>query len=340
VETFGDVPYTQALNISSALPVYDSQATIYADLITRLDAVIGQLKPGAGLGDYDLINGGDMALWLKFANSLKLRMALTIADTDDAKARTMAASTVGKVLASNSDIIDLAFDATFPNTNPLYEDLVRSGRNDFVGTSLFVDQLRTKEDPRLDDYFNPADSPAAGSPDFVGGEYGASNAYEEYSPAGDKLRQQTLPGVVMSYAQVEFMLAEAVARGYIAGTVTEHYNAAITASILEWGGTQAEATAYLAQPSVAYATAPGADYREKIGNQKWIALYNQPTEAYKEWRRLDTPRLTKPATANSEIPLRLPYPVAEQNVNTANYNAASAAIGGDVVTTKLFWDKR
>ena len=154
------------------------------------------------------------------------------------------------------------------------------------------------------------------------------------------MRVQTLPGVLMSYAQVEFMIAEAIARGYsgFTGTAASHYDAAITASILEWGGTAAEATAYLAQPGVAYATAPG-DYKQKIGYQKWIALYNQPTEAWKEWRRLDTPALTAPATAISVIPVRLLYPVVEQNINGANYSEAASAIGGDVVGTKLFWDK-
>jgi hypothetical protein len=339
VETFGNVPYTQALNIDNPLPAYDDQATVYADLIKRLDTVIGQLDPTSeGLGDADLINGGDMDQWIKFAYSLKLRMGLTVADVNDAQARTMVAATVGKVLASNDDNINLEFDATYPNTNPLYEDLVRSGRADFVGTSFFINQLKALSDPRLNDYFRLPT--LSGATDYVGGTYGSSNTYRNFSSPGAQLRQQTLPGVVISYSQVEFMLAEAAARGYITGSVAEHYNAAITASIEEWGGTPAEATAYLAQPGVAYATAPGATYREKIGAQKWIALYNQPTEAYKEWRRLDTPKLTKPTTANSEIPLRLPYPIAEQNVNTANYNTAAAAIGGDLVTTKLFWDKQ
>jgi hypothetical protein len=54
---------------------------------------------------------------------------------------------------------------------------------------------------------------------------------------------------------------------------------------------------------------------------------------------LDAPALTAPATALSAYPLRLTYPVQEQNLNTANYNAASSAIGGDVVTSKIFWDK-
>ncbi|MBO3273073.1 SusD/RagB family nutrient-binding outer membrane lipoprotein [Hymenobacter defluvii] len=338
VETFGNVPYTQALDISNPQPAYDDQKAIYDDLIKRLDAAIAQFKPNAtGLGSADLLNNGDTGLWIKFANSLKLRMALTIADVNDAQAKTMAASVSGKVLASNADNVDLAFLSTFPNTNPLFEDLVRSGRNDFVGTSFFINKLKDLQDPRLSQYFNPV---IEGGTTYTGGEYGVTNAYTDFSTPGNKLKEPTLPGVVMSYAQVEFMLAEAVARGYsVGGTVEEHYNAAVKASILEWGGTDAAANTYLSQPSVAYATAPGATYKEKIGVQKWIALYNQPTEAYKEWRRLDSPKLTKPSTAVSDIPLRYTYPIAEQSVNGANYSAAAAAIGGDQVTTALFWDK-
>ncbi|MDF7813491.1 SusD/RagB family nutrient-binding outer membrane lipoprotein [Hymenobacter sp. YC55] len=360
VEVFGNIPYSQALDINTPLPAYDDQATIYNDLITRLDAVIPKFKVNAGLGDsspsFDLINDGNVGLWVKFANSMKLRMALTIADVDDAKARTMVAAAAGNVLTSNADNIDLTYNGTFPNTNPLFEDLVRSGRRDFVGANTFINRLKGTEgpvqgivDPRLDDYFNENQ---AGT--YAGGIPGSTNNKNTNSEASDELREQTLPGVVISYAQVEFMLAEAAARGYaVTGSTESHYNAAIRASILEWASyagpsntpadvvnAATEATAYLANPGVAYATAPGADFREKIGYQKWIALYNQPTESFKEWRRLDSPKLTRSTRSLTEIPLRFPYPIAEQNVNGTNYNVASSAIGGDVVTTKLFWDKR
>jgi hypothetical protein len=355
VETFGNVPYTESLNFTNSRPVYDDQAKIYADLISRLDVVIGQFNPDANTGlltgtaSADLINNNNTALWIKFANALKLRMAMTLADVDNAKAKTMAEATVGKLPASNADVIDLAFNGTFPNTNPLYEDLVRSDRTDFVGTSFFINQLKGTSgpatgatDPRLNDYFDAATNPTPANNLYNGGVYGSGNDKEIFSLPGAKLRAQTLPGVLISYAQVEFWLAEAAARGYAVGGTTEsHYNAAVTASILEWGGTAAEATAYLAQPGVAYTTAggAGATYKQKIGYQEWVALYNQPVDAWREWRRLDYPALTAPASALSVIPLRFVYPVVEQNINGANYSQAAAAIGGDVVATKLFWDR-
>jgi len=81
----------------------------------------------------------------------------------------------------------------------------------------------------------------------------------------------------------------------------------------------------------------GATWQEKIGNQKWLALYNHGFDAWTEWRRLDFPVLI-PADGVS-VPTRFTYPVNEQTINSSSYSKASSAIGGDKVTTKLFWDK-
>jgi hypothetical protein len=335
VDTFGDVPYTEALDYTNVQPKYDDDAAIYADLITRLDAAIAMFDESADtFGDADLIYEGDVPSWIKFANSLKLRMALTIADAEPAKAQTMAVQAAPKVFKSNADNADVQFLSSSPNTNPLWEDLVQSGRQDFRAANTFVDALNPLNDPRRDDFFKPL---ADGT--FKGAIYGSVNPSAGFSAPGTKLESPTLPGVLMSYSEVEFLLAEAVERGFaVGGTAMAHYNAGVTASILEWGGTTAEATAYLAQPAVNYSTATG-DWKRKIGFQKWIALYNQPVEGWKEWRRLDSPKLVKPTDARSEIPLRLTYPIVESNLNKESYTAAAAAIGGDVVTSKVFWDK-
>ncbi len=338
VDTFGDVPYTEALDPTKPQPKYDKGKDIYNALFTRLDAAIGSMTTtSAGLGTADLVNGGKMALWLKFANSLKLRMAMTIADDDAAKAKALAESAVTSgVLASNADVIDVTF-ATNPNSNPLWEDLVLSGRADFVGSTPFVDRLNSLKDPRLSVYFKPtADGTYKGAP------YGAANAYDQYSAPGTKLEDPTLPSVLFSYSEVEFLLADAADRGMtVGGTAASHYDAGVTASITEWGGTSADATAYLAQPDVAFPTAIGATNKQKIGNQEWIALYNQPFDSFREYRRLDAPQLTKAISALSDIPVRLNYPVVEQNVNGGSYSAAASGLGagGDKVTTKVFWDK-
>lgn len=339
VNTYGNIPYTEALDFNKPQPKYDDAKGIYNSLFTRLDAAIAALDPSAeGMGTSDILYNGDIASWKRFGNSLKLRLALTVADDDAVKARALTVQAAAGVFASLDQQAQLNFVASPPNTNPLYEDLVQSGRHDFVGTSLFVDTLAAFGDPRLAAFFSkPAADPTG---PFVGGEYGANNDAASTSEPGAKQRDPSLPGVLLSYSEVEFLLSEAVARGFITtGTVASHYNAAVTASIQQWTGDASAASTYLAQADVAYATAPGTTYKQKIGLQKWISLYDQPVMSWTEWRRLDTPNLQAPPDAKTAIPLRLTYPTPETNLNTANYNAASAAIGGDKVTSKLFWDK-
>jgi hypothetical protein len=336
VTTFGDIPYSQALDASNSQPKYDNQQTVYNDLLTRLDAAIASMvTTGESIGDADLIYNGDMVMWKKFANSLKLKMGMTIADADNAKAKSTVESAVASgVFTSSADDATFGYLTAPPNTNPVWVDLVQSGRKDFVAASTIVNKLTALNDPRRDDYFTVD---AVGG--YSGGTPGASSNYSTFSKPDEAIQEPDAPADLLSYVEVEFFLAEAVERGYaVGGTAATHYNNAVTASILEWGGTAAEAIAYLAQPAVNYATAAGT-YKPKIGEQKWIALYNRGWDAWIEWRRLDYPALVKPPTALTDIPKRLTYPIPEQNLNTANYTAAATAIGGDLVTTKLFWDK-
>jgi len=336
VTTYGNIPYTQALDINNPFPAYDDAATIYNDLLARLDAAIGKLDASANdWGAADVIYGGDIPSWKKFANSLKLKMGITIADANAAKAKTTVESAVAAgVFTSNDDNAVYDYTANPPNTNPVWVDLVQSGRKDFVTTSTFVSQLQTLNDPRLS-LFVTQDANSA----YSGGKPGASNNYATFSKPSVKLTNPDFPGDILDYSEVEFLLAEAVERGFnVGGTAQTHYNNAVTASIKFWGGSDAAAATYLAQPSVNYTTAAGT-YKQKIGTQKWIALYNRGWDAWIEWRRLDYPVLPAPDAPLTATPVRYTYSVDEQNVNTDNYNAAASAIGGDKVTTKLWFDK-
>jgi len=333
VTTFGDIPYSEAMDVENTQPVYDDQQTIYMDLLSRLDAAINNLDvSGDSFGASDLIYNGDVEAWMKFANSLKLKMGMTIADVGSQAQSIVESAVAAGVFTSNADNAELQYLGAPPNTNPLWVDLVQSGRKDFVAARTVVEKLVTLDDPRLEVFVTP-DSSGTG---HSGGIPGESNNYAAYSKPGDAFIDPTLPGIFLSYDEVEFYLAEAVERGYnVAGTASQHYNNAVTASIMYWGGTAAEATAYLSQPGVAYNS---SNWKQSIGEQKWLALYNRGWDAWIEWRRLDYPALVKPPTAFSDIPLRFTYPVPEQNLNRANYDAASSAIGTDQVTTRLFWD--
>ncbi len=336
VNTFGDVPYSQALDINNVQPKYDNGREVYEAILTKLDAALAAIdEEEEGFAEADIIYGGDMAAWAKFGNSLKLRLGMTLADADATKARTVVEQAAQNVFESNDDNAVLQYLSAPPNTNPIWLNLVQSGRNDFVAGNTLVNQMNTLNDPRRQYYFTEFNG------GYRGGIVGNPNDYDNFSHVAEPITDEAFPGVLMDYSEVRFYLAEATARGFnVGGTPAVHYSAAITASIEYWGGSSAAAATYLANPAVAYATAAG-DYKQKIGTQKWIALYNRGFEAWMEWRRFDYPRLVRPTNALTAIPLRLTYPVIEQSLNGANYAQAAAAIGGDGdrVTTKLFWDR-
>ncbi|GGW69059.1 SusD-like starch-binding protein associating with outer membrane [Winogradskyella epiphytica] len=336
VETFGDIPYTQALNPTEyVLPEYDDAATIYTDLLSRLTTAIPDLN-GSGFGSADPIYGGESDNWKKFANSLLLRMGIRIADAPGLSSEAQAAVTTavnGGVFTSNADNASLMYSSTTPNTNPVWVDLVQSGRSDFIAANTLVDIMNDLDDPRRPYYFDQN----LGSGVYVGGPYGDNNSFSSYTHVGERMLDPTNPASLIDFSEVSFYLADAAERS-LSGTpamAEGFYNDAITASFNDWG--VPDVASYLAQSDVNYATAPGT-WKEKIGKQFWLAMYNRGYEAWTAWRTYDVPTLNLPAGSGLPVPTRYTYPVNEQNLNEANWSAASAAIGGDEQTTKLFWD--
>jgi Formylmethanofuran dehydrogenase subunit B len=336
VNTFGNVPYSQALDYNNLFPKYDDAKTIYVDLLKRLDADINAINTSslAFSATADLLYGGNVSNWKKFGNSLKMKLGIILSDSDPALAKSTVESANAGSFTSNSDNAIFNYYTTSPNTNPVWEYIVPSGRGDFVASTTILGIMQPTNDPRIPLYFTTDKNG-----NFSGGVPGDQNVYADLSHPGNVLMAPDFHNDLLDYSEIEFIRAEAIERGLnIPGTAEQHYNNAITASILYWGGTQAQAGAYLAQPSVAYSTAPG-NYKQKIGTQKWLALFNRGFDAWTEIRRLDYPVLPIPVNAQSGFPVRFTYPISEQNINTSSYNQASSAIGGDLVTTKLFWDK-
>lgn len=340
VDTFGNVPYSEALDIEGhPLPKYDDAKTIYKDLISRLTTDVSMITSGSdSFGSADLIYGGDVDMWMKFANSLKLRMAINMDDIDHTYATTQVMAAVASgLISSNADNTNLNYLAVQPNTNPLYVDLVASGRFDFVPANTLVNKMNGLSDPRSAKYFTFK----SGTTSYIGGTYGFSSPYASYSHINSTLTNPTFPGTLFDYSEVEFLLAEAVARGMaVGGTEESHYISAITASMENWNVTPTEIATYLAQPNVSYTTAIGS-WKQKIGEQSWIALYNRGYEGWTSFRRLDFPTLVAPSNAYNGlnvVPRRYSYPSAEQTLNNENVTAASTAIGGNSLSTKLFWD--
>ncbi|GAC1385007.1 MAG: SusD/RagB family nutrient-binding outer membrane lipoprotein [Ginsengibacter sp.] len=334
VNTYGNIPYKEALDPNNIFPKYDDAKTIYYDLLTRLDNDINALDVSApSFGTADLLYAGDVPSWKKFANSLKLRMGILLADADPVKAKSTIEAAAPNAFTSNADNASFRYNPHTPNTNPVWVDAIQSGRNDFVPAVTIVDLMNTLSDPRRPMYFTPL----AGS--YVGGIVGKGNAWSTVSHPSWLVTKPDAPYLVMGYSEVEFILAEAVERGYnVGGTASSHYNNAITASLAYWGVSSTDAAAYLAQPSVAYLTASG-NYKAKIGTQKFLSFYMDGFDAWTELKRLGYPAEVAPPDAVSGYPLRFTYPVSEQNLNSSNYTTAAAAMGGDKVENKLFWMK-
>ncbi len=150
----------------------------------------------------------------------------------------------------------------------------------------------------------------------------------------------------MCYAEVCFIAAEAKERGWnLPGTAAEWYEKGIRASLAEWGVVDvAIQDNYLNQTAVAYATADG-DWKQKIGVQKWVALFLQGSQGWCEWRRLDFQKLELPVDGafldigGKPSPARLPYPTNEQTQNGASYQTGVSLLGGpDKLSTRLWWD--
>ena len=337
--TYGNIPYTDAFNvIHDAFPKYDDAMTVYTALLTRLTADIAALNDAsAGIGTADQVYSGNIDAWKKWANSIALRMGILIADVDDALAKTTIEAAAPNVFTSNADNAYFTYLSSPPYTNPTYAFAILGARfEDFVGCTTFINQLQSDNDPRLPLFFTTSSDTSLS---YIGVTPGDGGSYFGHSKPAAITFTPDFRGVFLNYAETQFYLAEAAARGYsVGGTPDVFYKNGVEASILEWGGSQSDADAYYAQPSVTYATATGT-WQQKIGTQAWIAFYNRAWDSWVEIRRLAYPVLPAPDQAVSGFPERFTYPVTETNVNSDNYKQAATAIGGDNVTTALFFIK-
>ncbi len=334
---FGNIPYTEALDITNVNPKYDDAVAVYKSLFADLDAAIAAMDNSNGsFGGADIIYNGDVSKWHLFANGLKLKMAIQISDKPSGiDINTAISQASANVFTSNADNALFNYLGATPNTNPLYLDLVASGRHDFVATNTMVDLMLAKNDTiRLGLYYTKVKDTIA-SEAFKGGPYGASNAYSQFSHINSTLEDPTFPCTLMDYTEIQFYLAEAAERslGGLSGA-DAYYKLAIESSFEYWGSDAATADAYIA------ADAPYVDITS-IGEQAWIAYFNRGFFGWTTWRRIDVPTFNDPPNnyiGPGKFPMRFIYPINEQTLNATSRAAAASAIGGDKQDTKLFWD--
>lgn len=348
-DCWGPIPYSEALKLTEfPTPSYDSQEEVYNGMLATLDAAIAAIDEADGSVQGDVIYNGDMTQWKKFANALKMRVALRMADAAGTVAQTAFEAAAGNTFASNADNALFPYLSSQPNINPQAEDYIT--RNDFAASNTMVDELLRLGDPRIGFYYEPAFT----SGTYVGEVYGLTEADAavtldtDISQRSSEVLANDFPGIYLDYAQVRFMLAEAAARGWsVTGDAKTHYEEGVRASMDFWNdGTVASADVdnYIAQAEVHYDSliAGGETWKQIIGRQKWISLYMQGIQGWAEWRRLDFGILQVPdggVLNGTGIPTRMLYPVDEQTLNGDSYSAGVSALGGpDAQDTKLWWD--
>jgi len=297
------------------------------------------------------------AQWVKLANSLHARVALRISQADAAKSRAeLTKALAGPVFTSNADNAFMEWPGgTVANPLCLNWTGCAGTRDDQRLSERFVDTLKVTSDPRLAKYALPTgaslgSAPTACDVTYRGFPNGHSSAdvqnpctnknfsLSDYSRPTLTIRGQTSPSYIMTYSELLFIRAEAAERGWITGSAATFYNAAITASMEQWGVSGADIATYLARPGVAYT--PGANGMKQIAYEKWVSLFNLENQAYAEYRRLDYPVLKPgPAAVTTTVPTRMPYPAIENSLNAANLASASSAQGSVDISGKVWWDK-
>jgi hypothetical protein len=327
VDIFNDVPYTDAIQLLDNLaPGYDDAATIYSSVMSDLDGAIADLNAGGGTGELgasDNIYGGSASSWAAFAGALKMKMAVRTGD--------MAAAAAADPGAGFSSAM-MTFEGSAPNTNPLWEALVQSGRTDYIASSTFGDILNDRMDPRRGMFFkNVGDSIDGGK--ITGNPHGSGGAYPLYSQPGAMLEDPTHPGQLMTTAEVEFLRAHIDATNDDDAAAATHYHAGIMASCSDWG---VDGSTYIMHPMVNADSllAAGTSWNEIIGTQKWIAMYDNSFEAWSTWRFYDYPMMAVAAEAGTTPPTRYNYSVDEYSINNDNVSGANG--GNDDKYGKVF----
>jgi hypothetical protein len=372
VETFGDVPYYsygspnperfQALQLNEYIsPVYATQKEIYTDLLKELKEAAAQIVSDSYVfkeGDYIFETPDKMR---RFANSLRLRLAIRLKDVQDAELRALAQQNINElkdgtaVMQSESDTVELQFDSDDTNPAPIYNEYFVRNRVDYSPSNSFVQLLKGQRgnfgvDPRLQKYFAPKGltkyqardgryTESNNINDYVGMPYGLDESMADFqfksgvavSFFSSRILQPNYAEVFMEYSEVCFLLSEAN------GWDNTWYKKGVEASMKKWGVDDAKITSFLA-------TIPAAN-EENVLTQKYIALYMNPNEAWAEYRRTGYPHtlikvneetdLNIPTEAGqtrykfeslvadlTDIPERLRYPVAYKVINEANYQKA------------------
>jgi hypothetical protein len=382
-DMYGDIPYFDAgrgYTDGVTKPVYDTQESIYDDMLNELKDAAEKLDENAAntLGKADLIYGGDVKSWRMFAYSEMVRLAMRLSKVDPAKAEQWVKVAVqGGVFTGNNFNAIIKHEPATPNTagaqvaNGTGAVLRLIDPNAYRVSKTFIDYLVNNNDPRLayiatavadprvtTDLGNSDPAIQIGQPngyDRRGGTTDISKApnwpgnVNKYSVVNrTTFSRNDAPSFLLTYAETQLLLAEAAFRGWVSDASAEtHYRNGVVGAMTQL--TQTGASPGISETVAnAYVDAHPFDNTnalEQINTQYWVATFSDEIETWSNWRRSGFPILTPVVyfgnATNGTIPRRFTYPTNEPAVNQENYSIATARLSnGDTMTSRVWWDKQ
>lgn len=343
VDLFGDIPFDEALQgeDGNLQPAYESAEVVYDKMIALVDEGLSMIVDGGiAPGNEDLMLGGDMNTWRKFGNSLKLRMYMRQSEVrpDVAEAGIKAMEAAGVEFLAEGEDVFISYPGSTGNENPLYSGDVSQnpglGNVNISGSASVIDRMLGAADPRVDFYYDPSVNTGfqVGIVQGDGVEEELGEVRDDFStPSMANVTGASTPVYFMTGHESLFLIAEAVARGWMSGDAKSAYDRAMRAAFDFAGGHNAESF-----------IASGGAYEysglSSIHFQKWLSMAGtQCVEGWAEWRRTDTPQLEQSSEGmaaslnGSKFPRRAFYPVVEL---TNNPNTPANTNIGD----PLWWD--
>jgi hypothetical protein len=366
-DIYGDIPYSEAGEAYFSkvyFPKYDKQQDIYADLLKEVEQATDSLDVNGDhpTGDLFYSDADDqIEKWQRFGHTLLLRMAMRLTKVDPATAQSYVRKLQGLTMASNDDNAIVQHGADQLTINKAYRGIAGDGDIRLSGqfSKAFIDSMKNNNDPRL-----PRISfvPKTGSTKITD-QYGLPNGYDAgntihgvknspgwrgnlnlYSRPSDIIFNATAPTFILTYAESELLLADAAKRWGI-GNAATHYRNGTLAAIAQMSSYGEAASVDEEAANAYYAAHPYNDARGlvMINTQFWLSTFFNDFEAWSNYRRTGLPALVPSDYPSSQskgaIPRRMGYSTTEKQINTANYNAAVAALpGGDKLTSRMWWD--
>lgn len=330
-----DIPFSEVGQIESIVaPKYDKQEVVLNGVLTLLDEAIADFSVANPEKLKDPWFSGDISKWIKIANALKLKVLMTMVDADPSKASEIGnLISSGEFMSSNSDNWKFQYIDEAGKKNPTWmiiEKYYGSSQEAWLASNVVLNLLQSNNDPRLDRFYMIGPDAV----DYIGIEpYEViSDRIYEISYVSTDIIRGDYPDYMVTYAEQELLIAEAIQRGFASGNADAKLLSGITASMSHFGVDASSTSTYTgAIPSLG--SLSSSDALQLIYKEQYLNLFDRVVDPWIQWRRTEYPALTLPEDAAiSDIIRRLPYSPTEQSSN-AN------ALPNKPLDTKMWFDR-